>query len=83
MDPGIAVKQHPCWVVSSDIAPCCGSSHSAIDVAIQIHKKHGPIALGEVDRFSIRIHPKRLGHTYNPRPASGLSGKFSTQFVVC
>lgn len=72
LDPGIAIKQHP----------CCGSAHSAIDAAIEIYREHGPVNLSDVDRVAIRMHPKRLGHTDNPLPASGLAGKFSSQFVT-
>jgi 2-methylcitrate dehydratase PrpD len=72
LDPGIAIKQHP----------CCGSAHSAIDAAVEIFRDRGSVALAEVERVSIRMHPKRLGHTNNPHPESGLAGKFSSQFLT-
>lgn len=72
LNPGIAIKQHP----------CCGSTHSAIDAAIDLCHQHGPIRLADVDEVIVRAHPRRLGHTFNPSPKSGLEAKFSIQFVV-
>lgn len=72
LDPGIAIKQHP----------CCGSTHSAIDAALDLHHQHGPEKLADVDQVTVRAHPRRLGHTFKPDPTTGLEAKFSIQFVV-
>lgn len=72
LDPGIQVKQHP----------CCGSAHGAIDAAIALHAAHGPMPLGSIDRVIVSAHPRRLGHTDNPAPRTGLEAKFSMQFLV-
>ncbi len=32
--------------------------------------------------MTVRAHPRRLGHTFNPDPTSGLEAKFSIQFAV-
>jgi 2-methylcitrate dehydratase PrpD len=72
LDPGIAIKQHP----------CCGSTHSAIDAAIDLYQRHGPIKLSDVDQVIVHAHPRPLGHTFKPKPTSGIEAKFSIQLVV-
>jgi len=72
LHPGIVIKQHP----------CCGSTHSAIDAAINLFHQHGPIRLADVEKVIVRAHSRRLGHTFNAEPTNGLEAKFSIQFVV-
>ncbi len=69
--PGIAIKQYP----------CCGSTHPAIDCAIDLFQQHHH-ALQDIERVDIWIHPRRLQHTNRPSPLSGLDAKFSVQYVV-
>ena len=69
--PGIAVKQYP----------CCGSTHPAIDCAIDLVREHAltPEMVAHVDCWT---HPRRLAHTNRPDPRSALDAKFSVQYCV-
>lgn len=69
---GLSVKQHP----------CCGSAHSAIDAALEIHAAKGVITPERIERIDIWSHPRRLAHTDRPAPRTGLDAKFSTQFLT-
>jgi 2-methylcitrate dehydratase PrpD len=69
--PGIAIKQYP----------CCGSTHPAIDAAIDLARAHAPQA-DAVESIEVWIHPRRLQHTNRPAPGSELDAKFSLQYVV-
>ena len=69
--PGIAIKQYP----------CCGSTHPAIDCAIDLVREHDltPEMVAHVDCWT---HPRRLAHTNRPDPRSALAAKFSVQYCV-
>lgn len=69
--PGIAIKQYP----------CCGSTHPAVDVAIELAQQH---KLREEDIAEVYVwtHQRRLKHTNRPDPNSELDAKFSVQYVV-
>jgi 2-methylcitrate dehydratase PrpD len=69
--PGIAIKQYP----------CCGSTHPAIDCAIELFQNNqlNPDSIETVD---IWIHERRLQHTNRSEPRSELDAKFSVQYVV-
>ena len=71
LEPGIAVKQYP----------CCGSTHPAIDCAIDLVRECGltPDMVAHVDCWT---HPRRLAHTNRPDPRSALDAKFSVQYCV-
>ncbi len=69
--PGASIKQFP----------CCGSTHPAIYMAMELRDKHR-IAPDSIDGVEILASPKRLPHTHNPRPTNGLQAKFSIQYVV-
>ncbi len=71
LEPGIAIKQYP----------CCGSTHPAVDCAIDIAQTHR-IAADEIATVEVWIHARRLQHTNRPHPVSGLDAKFSLQYVV-
>ena len=71
LEPGIAIKQYP----------CCGSTHPAVDCAIDIAQTHR-IAADEIASVEVWIHARRLQHTNRPHPLSGLDAKFSLQYVV-
>jgi 2-methylcitrate dehydratase PrpD len=70
-EPGIAIKQYP----------CCGSTHPAIDAAIQIKLDHQYEA-SQIKAVRVWIHQRRLQHTNRPEPKSELDAKFSLQYVV-
>ncbi len=69
--PGIAIKQYP----------CCGSTHPAIDSALELFEQH-TITADDIARVDIWIHARRLQHTNRPQPRTGLDAKFSVQYVV-
>lgn len=69
--PGIALKQFP----------CCGSTHPAIAMMLQLAKEEG-IAAKDVARIEILPHSRRLPHTDNPWPRTPLEAKFSVQYAV-
>lgn len=71
VEPGIAIKQYP----------CCGSTHPAIDAAIQIKLTHN-YEVNQIKKARVWIHPRRLTHTNRPKPNSELDAKFSLQYVV-
>ena len=70
-DPGPSLKAYP----------CCGSTHGAIDCALALRHDHS-LGLADIAKITIRTDPKRLPHTDNPNPSSGLAAKFSLQYVI-
>jgi 2-methylcitrate dehydratase PrpD len=72
LQPGIAIKQHP----------CCGSAHSAIDAALNIVAREGLLAADAIESIETSTHERRLAHTNRPEPRSGLDAKFSVQFLT-
>ncbi|MDB5804307.1 MAG: hypothetical protein JWN73_1629 [Betaproteobacteria bacterium] len=69
--PGIAIKQYP----------CCGSTHPAVDVAIELSHAH-KFREEDIAEVNIWTHQRRLKHTNRPDPNSELDAKFSVQYVV-
>jgi 2-methylcitrate dehydratase PrpD len=69
--PGIAVKQYP----------CCGSTHPALDVMLDLVRRHDlkPANVARIDSWT---HARRLEHTNRPDPHSGLEAKFSVQYCL-
>src|SRR5262249_33606415 len=69
--PGIAIKQYP----------CCGSTHPAIDVMIELARRHDlkPQAVAKIESWT---HARRLQHTTRPDPQSELDAKFSVQYCL-
>ncbi len=61
--------------------PCCGSTHSSIEAMLALRREE-PFAPESVTRITILPHRRRLPHTDNPAPKSGLEGKFSIQYCV-
>jgi len=72
LEPGIAIKQHP----------CCGSAHSAIDAALLIFGQTGPLGTEQIDKIETWTHERRLAHTNRPLPRTALDAKFSVQFLT-
>ena len=69
--PGIAIKQYP----------CCGSTHSALDVVLGLVREHRPAA-DAIERIDVWTHARRLEHTNRPDPKSNLDAKFSVQYCM-
>ena len=71
VEPGIAIKQYP----------CCGSTHPALDVMLDLVRRHD-LAPDKVARIDCWTHARRLEHTNRPDPQSGLEAKFSVQYCL-
>jgi 2-methylcitrate dehydratase PrpD len=71
VDPGIAIKQYP----------CCGSTHPALDVMLDLVRRHD-VRPGSVARIESWTHARRLEHTNRPDPQSALEAKFSVQYCL-
>ena len=71
VEPGIAIKQYP----------CCGSTHPALDVMLDLVRRHD-LAPDTVARIDCWTHARRLEHTDRPDPQSGLEAKFSVQYCL-
>jgi 2-methylcitrate dehydratase PrpD len=71
VEPGIAIKQYP----------CCGSTHPALDVMLDLVRRHD-LRPGEVARIESWTHARRLEHTNRPDPQSALEAKFSVQYCL-
>jgi len=69
--PGIAIKQYP----------CCLSTQSAVDLALQLADRHG-IDASRIRSVEARISARRLAHTDRPGPKSALEAKLSIQYVL-
>jgi len=76
---------NPLEVLSTEMGlkqfPCCGSTHPAITMMLQLRKEH-EIDLDRVKNVQILVHKRRLPHTYNPNPVTPLEAKFSVQYAV-
>lgn len=71
VEPGLGLKQFP----------CCGSTHMAITMMLQLVEKHG-LAPPQVKHIQVYSHPQRLPHTDRPSVGSALEAKFSVQYCV-
>jgi len=71
VEPGIAIKQYP----------CCGSTHPALDVMLDLVRRHD-LRPDTVARIECWTHARRLEHTNRPDPQSGLEAKFSVQYCL-
>jgi 2-methylcitrate dehydratase PrpD len=71
VEPGIAIKQFP----------CCGSTHPALDVMLDLVRRHD-LRADKVARIECWTHARRLEHTNRPDPQSGLEAKFSLQYCL-
>jgi 2-methylcitrate dehydratase PrpD len=70
-DPSIGLKQFP----------CCGSTHPAIAMALDIAREVN-IGADCIEAIEILPHGRRLRHTDTPDPRTPLEAKFSVQYVV-
>jgi 2-methylcitrate dehydratase PrpD len=71
VDPDLGIKQFP----------CCGSTHPAVTMMLQLMREEGVIA-EHVRKIEILAHRRRLPHTNNPNPQTGLEAKFSIQYAT-
>lgn len=71
LDPPVGFKPYP----------CCGSTHSAIDAALELREQYD-LSPDTIESVRIREHPRRLDHTNEPAPTTALHGKFSVQYCV-
>lgn len=61
--------------------PCCGSTHGAIDRALDLARRYRPAA-DAIGSIEVMTHARRLPHTDNPDPRTPLAAKFSMQYAV-
>lgn len=61
--------------------PCCGSTHSAITMMLDLVREEG-IKADDVARLEILPHTRRLRHTNTPHPKTSIEAKFSVQYVT-
>lgn len=61
--------------------PCCGSTHGAIDRALDLARRYHP-APDAIAGIEVLTHARRLPHTDNPDPRTPLGAKFSMQYAV-
>ncbi|HJO75274.1 MAG TPA: MmgE/PrpD family protein [Rhodospirillales bacterium] len=71
IDPGLGLKQFP----------CCGSTHTAINCMLELVRDNG-LTPGDAADIEVLANPRRLPHTDNPDPESGLKAKFSMHYIV-
>jgi 2-methylcitrate dehydratase PrpD len=71
VDPGLGIKQFP----------CCGSTHMAVTMMLNLVKKHG-LTPEMVKHIQIYSHPQRLPHTNRPTVSTALEAKFSVHYCV-
>jgi 2-methylcitrate dehydratase PrpD len=61
--------------------PCCGSTHPAINMALQL-RREDKVKAEDISRIEVLPHGRRLRHTNTPHPQTPLEAKFSVQYVV-
>lgn len=71
--PGVAVPK--LW-------PCCRATHSSVEAAIEIRRRLDEVAVTDIERVTVAMHPRRLPHVDRPHPATGNDARFSVQFCV-
>jgi len=67
---------------SYKLYPCCYSTHSAIQGALELVKAHGTFDPDAVERVESRTSTRALAHTDRANPRSALEAKFSVQYCV-
>jgi 2-methylcitrate dehydratase PrpD len=67
---------------SYKLYPCCYSTHSAVEAALNLARRHGPFDGRQIARIDVRIHSRGLAHTDRADPKSDLEAKFSVQYCV-
>jgi 2-methylcitrate dehydratase PrpD len=67
---GVGVKKYP----------CCYGAHRAADATLALYGRG--LASGDVRSVQVTVEPGGTQPTIHHRPATGLEGKFSTEYVV-
>jgi 2-methylcitrate dehydratase PrpD len=67
---------------SYKLYPCCYSTHSAVEAAINLARRYGPFDPGAIAAIESRTHERALAHTDRPDPQTPLEAKFSVQYCV-
>ena len=69
VDPGVGFKKHPCNYFT----------HRAVDAALALYHEQG-VRKEQIENVEVRFPP--FEYINRPKPASGLDGKFSVQYVT-
>ncbi len=69
VEPGVGFKKHPCNYFT----------HRAVDAALALHHEQG-VRKEQVESVEVLFPP--FEYVNRPKPASGLDGKFSVQYVT-
>lgn len=72
LEPGPAYKLYP----------CCYSTHSPVEAALNLVREHGAFDGQGIARVDSWTATERLAHTDRPDPQTGLEAKFSVQYCV-
>ena len=67
---------------SYKLYPCCYSTHSPIEAALNLVREHGPFKPEDIERVDSWTAAPRLAHTDRAQPTTGLEAKFSVQYCV-
>ena len=67
---------------SYKLYPCCYSTHSPIEAALNLVRDHGPFKADDIARVDSWTAPARLAHTDRAQPGTPLEAKFSVQYCV-
>jgi 2-methylcitrate dehydratase PrpD len=67
---------------SYKLYPCCYSTHSAVEAARNLVRKHGRFDPAQIERVESQTSERALAHTDRAQPRSPLEAKFSVQYCV-
>ncbi|HSQ02573.1 MAG TPA: MmgE/PrpD family protein, partial [Burkholderiales bacterium] len=67
---------------SYKLYPCCYSTHSAVEAALNLVREHGTFDPASIERIDSWTSPRALAHTDRAQPQSALEAKFSVQYCV-
>ncbi len=67
---------------SYKLYPCCYSTHTAVEAALNLVRRHGPFDASAVERVDSWTSARGLAHTDRRDPDSDLAAKFSVQYCV-
>ena len=67
---------------SYKLYPCCYSTHSAVEAARGLVRRHGIFDPEKIERVESRTSSRALAHTDRAQPRSDLEAKFSVQYCV-
>ena len=67
---------------SYKLYPCCYSTHSAIQAALDLVRQHGVLDPAAIERIESQTSARALAHTDRAYPKTALEAKFSVQYCV-